>query len=153
MSLLTLVAEFSVPGPPVAWARPRIAQSGTGPSARRHFRTSDADAAHRKMVAMCACARGALRPDVMLDGVALKLDCTFMVPIPPSTSKQRREWMLAGRLLPTSKPDASNYVKLVEDALIGILYKDDALVTDIAACKRYSDEPRTDVRLFTVAHV
>lgn len=35
----------------------------------------------------------------------------------------------------TSKPDASNILKCVEDGMIGIIYKDDAQVSVISLCK------------------
>jgi Holliday junction resolvase RusA-like endonuclease len=141
----TLVAEFTVPGPPVPWARPRIGKSG----GRRHFMTSPKDAAHRQDIALCF-AGGALKPTHVLTE-PVELEVFFLLPIPPSTSKVRAEWMRTGRILPTGKPDVDNLVKSVKDALSGLCFSDDALVTDVVARKRYSVDPRTDVRVFTLA--
>lgn len=44
-------------------------------------------------------------------------------------------------LLPVTKPDLSNMIKTVEDALNGCAYKDDAQITDIVAHKRYCNFP------------
>ena len=38
-----------------------------------------------------------------------------------------------------AKPDADNFAKLVSDALTGIVWKDDAQVTDLSVRKRYGD--------------
>lgn len=57
----------------------------------------------------------------------------------------------AGRLkdsapaLPTSKPDVTKLVRGVEDALTGVVWRDDSQVTDQSACKRYGDPERVEV--------
>lgn len=49
--------------------------------------------------------------------------------------------------LPTIKPDTSNYIKSFEDALNGIVWKDDSQITDIHAYKRYSENPRIELEI------
>ena len=44
-------------------------------------------------------------------------------------------------ILPAKKPDTDNISK-IKDALNGVLYKDDAQVTDDHVIKFYSDRPR-----------
>lgn len=46
---------------------------------------------------------------------------------------------------PIVKPDTSNYVKLIEDALTGVIWKDDNCIVDLTASKYYSDDPRIEV--------
>lgn len=41
----------------------------------------------------------------------------------------------------TCRPDLSNLVKFVEDAALGILYGDDAIISDLVARKRYVEKP------------
>ena len=50
-------------------------------------------------------------------------------PIPRSAPKYKREAMLSGELVPLTKPDADNVLKLVLDALNGLAYLDDKQVT------------------------
>lgn len=52
-----------------------------------------------------------------------------------------------GIIRPTSVPDVSNYVKLIEDALNGVVYKDDSQIVRLVAEKYYSDNPRTEVSI------
>lgn len=72
--------------------------------------------------------------------------------IPASWSRRDREMALAGAILPTSKPDADNYGKIV-DAFNGIVWRDDSQVCDWRIIKRYSDRPawRIEVREFVPA--
>lgn len=55
------------------------------------------------------------------------------------------------RPYPEVKPDLSNYIKGIEDAMNGLVYTDDSKIIGYAGCyKRYADEgvPRIEVRLF-----
>ena len=45
----------------------------------------------------------------------------------------------------SSRPDIDNLVKLVGDALNGIFFIDDALISRVTAHKLYSDKPRTEI--------
>lgn len=46
---------------------------------------------------------------------------------------------------PTVKPDVTKLVRAVEDALNGLIWRDDAQVIDQIACKRYGEPERCDV--------
>lgn len=74
------------------------------------------------------------------------------IPVPKSWSKRDQAEALFGGILPTSRPDGDNYLKIV-DALNGIVWKDDAQVVDARVIKRYSSEPalRIEVREFVPA--
>ena len=52
----------------------------------------------------------------------------FLMPIPNSWPKWKREAALKDEIVPTGKPDLSNLVKGVEDALQGIFYKADSCI-------------------------
>lgn len=78
---------------------------------------------------------------------AVHLDFTFFFPIPKGTSSVRKRQMLNHVLLPTVKPDTTNMQKLYEDCLKGIVIEDDNAVTDISSRKRYSENPRTLIRV------
>jgi len=76
---------------------------------------------------------------------ALKVDVKVYRHVQRSISKVERGRRLRGEHRPIVKPDASNYLKLVEDALTGIVWEDDNLITDVSCHKYYSDDPRIEV--------
>jgi Holliday junction resolvase RusA-like endonuclease len=41
-------------------------------------------------------------------------------------------------------PDLSNMIKWVEDICVGIVYKDDAIISSITSKKMYDENPRTE---------
>ena len=65
--------------------------------------------------------------------------------IPQSWSRKDRESALAGRTLPTSRPDGDNYLKLVQDGLNGVVWRDDSQIIDARVIKRYSSEPSMQI--------
>lgn len=65
--------------------------------------------------------------------------------IPKSVSVKKREAMLSGIIRPTTKPDNSNIVKGIEDALNSIAYYDDSQLVDTYQRKFYSENPRVVV--------
>lgn len=71
------------------------------------------------------------------------------VPVPKSWPERDRIAALEGRLLPESRPDGDNYLKLI-DSLNKIVWDDDARAADSSARKRYSANPmlRITVRKF-----
>ena len=50
----------------------------------------------------------------------------------------------------TSKPDIDNLIKFVLDAMNGIFFKDDYLITKIKSEKNYSDTPRTTIKIIAM---
>jgi len=67
--------------------------------------------------------------------------------VPESWSDADKAKALAGNIVPTSRPDGDNYLKLVQDALNGVAYKDDSQIVDARVIKRYSDQPALRVEL------
>ena len=63
----------------------------------------------------------------------------FYRSIPKSFSKKKFAEAVAGTLRPTSKPDLDNTAKSILDALTGITWKDDAVISDLHLKKRYTD--------------
>lgn len=70
--------------------------------------------------------------------------------IPASWSRHDRDMAMAGGILPASRPDEDNNLKVVQDGLNGIVWHDDAQVCDGRCIKRYSARPalRVEVREF-----
>lgn len=71
---------------------------------------------------------------------AAAVDVEVRLPIPKSWSKKRQEAARRGEVVPASRPDVDNYVKLVLDALNGIAWDDDSCVIRLAASKRYAPD-------------
>jgi Holliday junction resolvase RusA-like endonuclease len=46
-----------------------------------------------------------------------------------------------GSLLPTKRPDLDNYLKMVLDALQGVVYVDDSQIVYMISSKIYSERP------------
>ena len=67
--------------------------------------------------------------------------------IPKSTSMKKAAMMESGLIRPTTKPDCSNVLKAVEDALNGLAYRDDSQLVDEFPHKYYSATPRVEIRV------
>ena len=67
------------------------------------------------------------------------------VPIPASATKKRLQAIASGEEKPTKKPDASNILKSVEDAMNSVVYKDDSQIVNIHITKVYSSVPGVDI--------
>lgn len=125
--------HFTVEGPPVPWARARLSKG-------RHF-TAEAQAAHMRRVAWAG-RRAIPEP---LKGPLL-LSASFFIEPPRSWSGVKRRRALG---LPVIvKPDLSNLIKIIEDALNGIAYIDDNQVAEYGlVAKTFSLNPRTEIHL------
>jgi Holliday junction resolvase RusA-like endonuclease len=64
---------------------------------------------------------------------------------PKSWSRKKKLEAETMELMPMTKPDASNYLKGVEDALNGILFDDDAQIVLPMPFKAYSSKPRIEL--------
>lgn len=61
--------------------------------------------------------------------------------VPPSWSKKKQAAALCGLVKPTVKPDWDNISKAWNDALNGVVYRDDSLVVKASVEKRYGPAP------------
>jgi Holliday junction resolvase RusA-like endonuclease len=99
---------------------------------------------YKRYVSMIAAQH---RPPQLIES-AVGLSVKVYRPIPGSWSKVKQEKAEKGEILPTSKPDLSNYIKGVEDAIEGILLKNDSQVVDYQGSgKWYSHTPRIEVAI------
>lgn len=127
--------SFSIPGAPIAKARPRFTKNG-------HTYTPDKTRAYEEIVRVWAIR--AMHGKKMLTG-PISLSVTAFFPIPKYFTKAIREKAMAGKLLHQKKPDWDNVGKIVSDALNGLVYTDDAQVSHAIVEKRYSDKPRVEL--------
>lgn len=80
------------------------------------------------------------RKETFFDGEPLEVVITAFFQIPKSASKKKAADMLAGRILPTKKPDADNIAKVICDALNGVAYHDDTQVVRLTVKKVYTKD-------------
>lgn len=69
---------------------------------------------------------------------AISIRLTFFMPIPKSATKKMKTAMESGEVKHTKKPDTDNMVKAFTDAIMGVAFEDDSLITKIYAEKKYS---------------
>lgn len=82
------------------------------------------------------------KPPAPIGEAPLSMELTFHLPRPQSLPKRI--------LYHVKRPDCSNLLKGVEDALRGIVYRDDSQLVRVTVEKIYSNSPGVEIR---VAHV
>lgn len=136
MDLLKIV----IPGSPIGQGRPKFTTinghaKAYDPEKSRNYK------AYVKMLATQAMKETGFE---RIDG-----PCNVVIQayfeVPKSKSKKFREAALLDQVRPTKKPDADNIVKAIQDALNGLVYKDDACIVNLSCEKFYSDNPRVEV--------
>lgn len=130
--------RFTIPGPAVGKGRPRFARRG---KFVQTF-TPEKTASYESLVKLAASEAMAGRQPLY---GPVSLTVAIQVTPPASWSRKRRSLALGGEMAPTGKPDVSNVLKAIEDALNGIAYADDAQICRIAASKRYAETPGVTV--------
>ena len=121
-------------GEPVAQGRPRFTTvhgyaRAYDPAKSRNF---------KQWVRLCA-----IQAVKKIDGFkpfqnACIVDVTFYRHIPSSWSKKKRMEADSGIIRPITRPDCGNYEKGFYDALTGIIWVDDSIITDKHVRKRYT---------------
>ena len=132
----TEVYTITIPGEPVAKARPRMTKHG-------HTYTPKKTVDYERMIQMLFQAKHG--SPVLEVPIMLQLDLYFG--IPKSRSKAARERMRQGLERPCKRPDIDNCLKAVSDALNGIAYKDDSQIVAAVIQKFWSYEPRAVVKI------
>lgn len=132
---MTGVITIQLLGAPVGKGRPRFLRA-TG-----HAYTPPKTRAYEAQLSIAArMVMGAKAP---LDG-ALEVGVVVLMPIPESWSRVKRGDAARGLIRPTCKPDADNFLKVL-DALNGIVWRDDSQITDTQIRKRYGHQPALQI--------
>ncbi|MED3732535.1 RusA family crossover junction endodeoxyribonuclease [Geobacillus stearothermophilus] len=131
--------KFIVYGEPVAQGRPRA--TTVNGRVRMYDPKKSRDFKHYLKL-----AASKHRPEKLLKG-PISLVVKVYKPTLKSFSKKKKAAAEAGQLRPTTKPDVSNYLKLIEDALTGVIWKDDSQIIDCSISKYYSETPRTEIQI------
>lgn len=125
--------EIVIPGQPVPKARPRVLKSGITYTPKR-------TAEYERLTRLIYSAKYK-RP---LDG-SVRMDIRAYFAIPKSYPQNKRA-ALEGTHYP-KRPDPDNIAKIIMDALNGLAYEDDSKVVELSIEKRYSENPRVEVRI------
>lgn len=126
--------HFFVPGQPVGKGRPRVStRNGIvrnyTPEKTRSYESTVAHEAHLAM-AGAPLFEGPV-------GVVI----TALMQSPAKPSKALREALALDRAWHTGRPDGDNIIKAANDAMNGIVWRDDAQVARCSFAKKYAEIP------------
>lgn len=128
---------FNVDCNPVGKQRPKFRKIGNFVQTYTPKKTVDFEQQVRKAAEK---AMGGMEP--LETPVALY--CYVRLGVYKTYSKKRLEACLNGLERP-KKPDLDNVVKAVQDALNGVIYKDDAQIVSLHATKKYDMNPGIEI--------
>ena len=130
-------------GDPVAQGRPRFSRQGGFVKAYDPTKSRD----YKQYIRLVASEDA---PEAPVTGAVL-LSVRIYRAIPKSMPRYKREAALAGKLRPTTRPDVSNVLKGVEDALKGLWYVDDSQILGYGAVgKCYAKQPRIEITMWEI---
>lgn len=128
------VYTFTVPGKPFGKQRPRVTRTG-------HAFTPKETVSYENLVRMSFVEK---YPEFIPTGGPVILSIIAAFPVPPSWTKKKAKAALAGNIYP-GKPDIDNVLKIIQDALNGIAYTDDAQIFHADITKSYAEKPGVTV--------
>ena len=141
---------FELPGEPRAWERAgaRIARDRDGNQFILFYTPTEENIYRQSIAWMAKAAMHGRAPTAKPCALLMHA----FLPIRQSWTAREKMDARSGAAAPTGKPDADNFLKLM-DALTGLVFVDDAQVVDARCIKRYSDAPalRVEVREFLPA--
>lgn len=142
-----MIVNFTVPGVPVPKARARVVNI----KGRSVSFTPEKTKAYELVLASIAGL--AMRGRPLLTG-PLVVNATFVLPIPASWTKKKKESARLQRLLPTTRPDIDNLFKVI-DGLEQIVFANDSCVVEAHIYKCYGDDPcaKFDVSQHPMSHM
>lgn len=128
-----MILEITIPGEIRGKGRPRFSMVGGKPRAFTDEKTKDEELRIR---AIAVGLHGLPRVEC-----PVKLAVYVGVTIPSSWSEKKKTKAALGEIVPAKKPDIDNYLKLVMDALNGVIWVDDAQVIQVFIAKFYQPHP------------
>lgn len=139
MATMSEPLRLSIPGEPVSWARART-------NGKRFF-TAKPQAIAMDIIRLEATRAMAGR--AILEG-PLSLRAKFIYPWPKSVSEKKRR--IAGAHWKTSRADLDNCLKLVNDSLNQVVWRDDAQVASATIEKQFGTTPQTIITIESLTH-
>lgn len=136
------VLAFEIPGQPIGQGRPKFS------TINGHARAYDPEKSRNYKAYVRMLATQAMKDSgfTMIEGPC-SIEIFAFFEVPKSKSKKFREAALNGLERPTKKPDLSNIIKGIEDALNGLVYKDDSSIVSLKIQKYYSEFPRVEIEI------
>lgn len=128
--------EMTLDGIPVAKARPRFRRNG---SCYTEHRTASYETRVRQSAALLHKGEPTKAP--------VSLFLVFRMPVPTSYPKKLKETLLTTSWHHAKRPDLTNLEKAVEDAINGIVWKDDGQVSVKITRKIYSATPGVTIQV------
>jgi Holliday junction resolvase RusA-like endonuclease len=121
---------------PKARPRSRIGRKGSQAFVQTYTprKTREAESMIKAMIRTQVMKLGKFAPEV-----PIRLKATFFRERPKSLPKRV--------LLPVARPDANNYLSLLQDALNKFVWSDDAQITTVFVRKRFGSPPRIELLL------
>ena len=129
---MSQMVDLTIPGPPVGKQRARVCRTG-------HAFTPAKTVNYEALVKQTFAAK---YPDfVPMTGPVRMILSIYLMPSLDATRRLKK----GTRLYPTIRPDISNILKSIEDALNGLAYVDDKQIISVYAEKKYSQCPCVEV--------
>lgn len=138
-----LLTSLSILGEPKAQARHRTVRMGT------FNRNYDPTANYKKDLLHIAQDYAPNEPF----NQPLKLIVDFYFTRPQSHFKSGKNSHIlkdSAPLYHTCRPDSSNCLKVVEDALNKVYWRDDSVLCEVGVRKRYSENPRIEIKIYSL---
>mgnify|MGYP003148547160 CR=1 FL=1 len=129
---------LTFPGTPIPLSRPRFGRHG------KVYTPSKCQEAKRRIAIRALAAMNKKNPI----STAVDVEFVFYMPQPKKPKLHQRNGCAH-----LSRPDLTNLIKLVEDALNGIVWTDDCIIARIDAQKKYGTETKTVVVVRPLASV
>jgi Holliday junction resolvase RusA-like endonuclease len=133
--------SFTVPGEPIAKARPRVFFNKKAGRAMAYTPTKTASFENFvKLLAADAWPRPPMTGPVVMTIRVFKST-------PKGFSTKKSNQAENGDIRPITRPDCDNYLKSCSDALNSVVYKDDSQIISVHVYKFYSASPRTEIEI------
>lgn len=131
--------EFFVPGKPFGKQRPRVTRTG-------HAYTPDQTVMYENLVKTTFLQQ---YPDCVPGGGPVFIEIGAAFPVPQSWPKKKQAQALDRKIYP-GKPDVDNIMKIIQDALNNVAYKDDSQIYSAYVLKFYAECPGVKIRMTVV---
>lgn len=144
--------EFTVLGRPQPGGSKKVVRAGGRPDGRPLV-VDDAKRSKPWRALVASAAQDALDGRAQLHG-PLMLEIDFYVARPAGhygSGRNRDQVRPGAPRLPAVRPDVTKLIRAVEDALTGLVWRDDAQIVIQLARKRYGTPERADVLITQVA--
>ena len=135
--------SFEIPGTPVGQGRPRFT------TINGHAKAYDPEKSqnYKAYVRMIATQAMQAIDFKMIEGACSIVIMAFFE-VPKSKSKKFKLAALNNKEWPTKKPDVDNIAKAIQDALNGLVYKDDSNIVYMSVSKYYNTNPKVLVKVW-----